>query len=151
MTGFSDALLAWEQWNLTDFDYKSAQVLALKSEIESQSAPLATVATYHLEQASALLSEHHLMAGPTGETNELYAAGRGVALVIVDDCEEKVPALQTAMALITAALLAGNSVQLCSDDMPFNTLIFPVETIAEKCVRPDAYNSPKVDAKNLST
>jgi delta 1-pyrroline-5-carboxylate dehydrogenase len=63
------------------------------------------------------------MAGPTGETNELYAAGRGVALVIVDDCEEKVPALQTATAMITAALLAGNSVQLCSDDVQFNTLI----------------------------
>ena len=123
VTGFSDALLAWEQWNLTDFDHKSAQVLSLKSEIESQSAPLAAVATYHLEQASALLSEHHLMAGPTGETNELYAAGRGVALVIVDDCEEKVPALQTATAMITAALLAGNSVQLCSDDVQFNTLI----------------------------
>ncbi|MFA0079611.1 1-pyrroline-5-carboxylate dehydrogenase [Vibrio artabrorum] len=123
VASFSDALLAWEQWNLTDFDHKSAQVLSFKSEMESQSAPLAAIMTFHLEQAFALLAEHHLMAGPTGETNELYAAGRGVALVIVDDFEEKLPALQTAMAMITTALLAGNSVQLCSDDVPFNTLI----------------------------
>ena len=50
VTGFSDAFQAWEQWNLTDFDHKSAQILALKSEIESQSAPLASVAGYHIEQ-----------------------------------------------------------------------------------------------------
>ncbi len=88
-----------------------------KSEIESQSAPLATVATYHLEQASALLSEHHLMAaGPTGETNRLYAAGRGVALVIVDDCEEKVPALQTAMARLLLRLWRSNSVNCAMND-----------------------------------
>ena len=62
------------------------------------------MATYLLEQAAALLSEQHLMAGPTGETNELYAAGRGGALVIGDDCQDKEPALQTATAMITAAL-----------------------------------------------
>lgn len=123
VTGFSDAYQAWEQWNLTDFDHKSAQILALKSEIESQSAPLAAVAGYHIEQASSLLAEEHLLVGPTGETNELYAAGRGVALVIVDETQDSLPKLQTATAMLTAALIAGNSVIVCSDDTQFNTLI----------------------------
>lgn len=123
VTGFSDAFQAWEQWNLTDFEHKSTQILALKSEIESQSAPLAAVASYHIEQASALLEEHHLLVGPTGETNELYAAGRGVALVIVDETQDSLPTLQTATAMLTAALIAGNSVIVCSDDTQFNTLI----------------------------
>ena len=123
VTGFSDAFQAWEQWNLTDFDHKSAQILALKSEIESQSAPLASVAGYHIEQASSLLEKEHLLVGPTGETNELYAAGRGVALVIVDETQDSLPKLQTATAMLTAALIAGNSVIVCSDDTQFNTLI----------------------------
>ena len=123
VTGFSDAFQAWEQWNLTDFDHKSAQILALKSEIESQSAPLAAVAGYHIEQASSLLAEEHLLVGPTGETNALYAAGRGVALVIVDETQDSLPKLQTATAMLTAALVAGNSVIVCSDDTQFNTLI----------------------------
>ena len=66
VTGFSDALLAWEQWNLTDFDHKSAFVLSLKSEIESVSPELAAVVSFHLQQASSLLEEGHSLVGPTG-------------------------------------------------------------------------------------
>lgn len=123
VTGFSDALLAWEQWNLTDFDHKSAFVLSLKSEIETSSPDLAAVVSFHLQQASSLLEEGHSLVGPTGETNELYAAGRGVALVVVDHCDASLQAQQTAMAMLTSALLAGNSVQLCSDDVEFTNLI----------------------------
>ncbi len=46
-------------------DWRVLRYLRWNQRSKSQSAPLATVATYHLEQASALLSEHHLMAGPT--------------------------------------------------------------------------------------
>ena len=34
ITYFKDAFSAWEQWNLTDFDYKCEHLLAFKSAIE---------------------------------------------------------------------------------------------------------------------
>ena len=46
-----------------------------------------------------------------------------MALVIVDETQDSLPKLQTATAMLTAALIAGNSVIVCSDDTQFNTLI----------------------------
>ncbi|WP_394246633.1 1-pyrroline-5-carboxylate dehydrogenase [Vibrio profundi] len=120
VTGFSDALLAWEQWNLTEFAHKSDHILSFKSELEAQSPAYGPVSTFHIQQASNLLEESHQLVGPTGETNELYAAGRGVALIIVDESVNKLATQQTAIAMVTAALLAGNSVLLCSDDVEMN-------------------------------
>lgn len=74
--------------------------------------------SYHLERASALLAESHQLVGPTGETNELYTAGRGVALIIQGDMSEQ--AQKAALAQVTAALIAGNSVVFCSDDADFS-------------------------------
>ncbi|ENH2321085.1 1-pyrroline-5-carboxylate dehydrogenase, partial [Vibrio parahaemolyticus] len=51
ITYFKDAFSAWEQWNLTDFDYKCEHVLALKSALEGQNAVVAKVVSYHLQQA----------------------------------------------------------------------------------------------------
>lgn len=124
VTSFSDAYSAWEQWNLTNFDYKCEHLLALKTALEGKHAMVAKVVSYHLQQASALLADAHLLVGPTGETNELYTAGRGVALVIVEneqsDAEQ---ALYRAFALVTCALIAGNSVIVCSDNPEFNGLL----------------------------
>ena len=80
ITYFKDAFSAWEQWNLTDFDYKCEHVLAFKSALEGQQSTVAKVVSYHLQQASTLLAETHQLVGPTGETNELYAAGRDLHL-----------------------------------------------------------------------
>ncbi|HCG8757666.1 1-pyrroline-5-carboxylate dehydrogenase [Vibrio parahaemolyticus] len=124
ITYFKDAFSAWEQWNLTDFDYKCEHVLALKSALEGQNAVVAEVVSYHLQQASALLAEPHQLVGPTGETNELYAAGRGVALVICENnIENTENALYSTFAMITCALIAGNSVVICSDNAELNRLV----------------------------
>ena len=114
VTRFSDAFSAWENWNLTNFDSKSECLLALKQLLQQAKPELASVVSYHVEQASALLAETHQLVGPTGETNELYTAGRGVAVVIQDDTS--VGGKNASVAQVTAALIAGNSVILCSDD-----------------------------------
>ncbi len=114
VTRFSDAFSAWENWNLTGFEYKCECLLSLKSNLENTSANLAKVFSYHLQQASALLAHPHQLVGPTGETNELYTAGRGVALIIQDDHSDA--AKQAVAAQLCAALAAGNSAVICSDD-----------------------------------
>lgn len=67
----------------------------------------------------------------TGETNELYTAGRGVALIIQDHVSQS--AQQAAIAQLTCALLAGNSVIVCSDDID---LIKALETTAKSASLP---------------
>lgn len=114
VTRFSDAFSAWENWNLTDFDSKSECLLAFKQSLQHNQALLGAVVSFHIEQASTLLAETHQLIGPTGETNELYTAGRGVALIIQGDATQ--PAKNAAVAQMTAALIAGNSVIFCSDD-----------------------------------
>ncbi|MEF1309900.1 1-pyrroline-5-carboxylate dehydrogenase [Vibrio mytili] len=130
ITYFKDAFSAWQQWNLTDFDFKCEHVLAFKSAFEAQQPLVAKLVSYHLQQASALLAETHQLVGPTGETNELYSAGRGVAVVI---CENTVVnennvvntenALYSAISMITCALIAGNSVIVCSDNTELTELV----------------------------
>ncbi|OAJ93442.1 hypothetical protein [Vibrio bivalvicida] len=114
VTRFSDAFSAWENWNLTNFDSKSECLLAFKQALQQVQPELASVVSYHIEQASALLAETHQLVGPTGETNELYTAGRGVAVVIQDDIQQQ--AKLAAVAQVSAALIAGNSIIFCSDD-----------------------------------
>lgn len=114
VTRFSDAFSAWENWNLTSFDSKCECLLSLKSNLESTSPQLAKVISYHLQQAATLLAHTHQLVGPTGEINELYTAGRGVALIIQDD--DSAAAKKAVIAQLTAALVAGNSAVYCSDD-----------------------------------
>lgn len=121
VTRFSDAFSAWENWNLTNFDSKSECLLAFKQALQQVQPELASVVSYHIEQASALIAEAHQLVGPTGETNELYTAGRGVALVIQDDNQEQ--AKLSVVAQLTAALIAGNSVILCSDDSELSQVL----------------------------
>ncbi|MBG0759718.1 1-pyrroline-5-carboxylate dehydrogenase [Vibrio cidicii] len=124
VTSFADAFSAWEQWNLTNFDYKCEHLLAFKNALEAKHSTLAKVVSYHLQQAASLLAEAHLLVGPTGETNELYTAGRGVALVIVENEQsDQEAALYSAFALVTCALIAGSSVIVCSDNQTFNGLL----------------------------
>lgn len=121
VTRFSDAFSAWENWNLTNFDSKSECLLAFKQALQSSESEIAPVVSYHIEQASSLLAHVHQLIGPTGETNELYTAGRGVALIIQDHTSAQ--AQQAVVAQLTAALIAGNSVILCSDDTDFSVLL----------------------------
>lgn len=114
VTRFADAFSAWENWNLTDFDFKCECLLSFQASLKESIPGLAAVVAFQLEQASTLLSRSHSLIGPTGETNELYCAGRGVALLIQD--ERDVAAKQALVAQLCCALVAGNSVIVCSDD-----------------------------------
>jgi len=117
VVSFTNAFSAWENWNLTDFDSKSGALLSLKNALALTQPQYAAVVSFHLEQASNLLSFTHELVGPTGESNELYTAGRGVCLIAVEEVSE--PARLATLAQCTAALAAGNSVVLCSDDSEF--------------------------------
>ncbi len=115
VVSFSNAYSAWENWNLTDFDSKIDGLLSLKNAMsESQ---YSAVIGFHIEQAANLLSLTHELVGPTGESNELYTSGRGVSLLVVENNSEA--ARLAALAQCVAALVAGNSVVMCSDDVEF--------------------------------
>jgi len=113
VTCFSDARAAGESWNLTDFEHKCEYLLTSSDKLPDN-AMLSSVIKYHVEGAKALIGYTYNLTGPTGETNELYVSGRGVALLIQD--ETSTESKNTTVALLTAALMAGNSVILCSDD-----------------------------------
>ncbi|WP_434339795.1 hypothetical protein [Motilimonas cestriensis] len=123
VTRFTDAQQAWEQWNLAPFDHKLSQLQAFSAALQQGNATLAKVCQYQLEQGKKWLAQPHRLIGPTGETNELYTAGRGVALLILDNTDHYQQAQQSMMAMLSAALLAGNAVLLCSDDITFNNAV----------------------------
>ncbi|NOH28094.1 1-pyrroline-5-carboxylate dehydrogenase [Vibrio mediterranei] len=120
-TIFSDVLTAWEGWNLTDFAEQRECLLSVQRNMNELNATLASVMAFHIQQANVLLANPHVMPGPTGETNELYAAGRGVVLVVLES--EEAQAKIAAMAQITAALIAGNGVIVCSGNDKFNQIL----------------------------
>ncbi|WP_194435841.1 1-pyrroline-5-carboxylate dehydrogenase [Vibrio fluminensis] len=115
VVSFTNAFSAWENWNLTDFDSKSECLLSLKNALAKPE--YGRVMAFHLEQARQLISVTHQLVGPTGESNELYTAGRGVCLIVIETVNGN--ARLAALAQCTAALAAGNSIILCSDDMEF--------------------------------
>lgn len=114
-----DAITAWEQWNLTEYNYKRDGLDSVRRNLAKGHPQLAAVAQYHLSYANEILAEPTLMPGPTGETNELYCAGRGVCALIV----ENKASWEAAIAMFTSALIAGNSVIICCDDVQFNQVI----------------------------
>ena len=105
---FANALAAWEAWHLDCFAAREERLRAFGKALPGQ---LSEVVSFHLREAQALLAAPIDLKGATGETNELYAVGRGVTLIIVED-----GAGFTALAFLTAALAAGNSVIIASDD-----------------------------------
>lgn len=118
---FTDSFAAWESWNLSDFENRKQLLCAFKNAFSSEYSELASVVDYHIVQASHFLAEPRFLPGPTGETNELYTAGRGVTLIVqgTDDTRSA----KTVMAMFATALLAGNSIMLCSDDRSMVSLI----------------------------
>ncbi|OCH15100.1 aldehyde dehydrogenase family protein [Aliivibrio sp. 1S128] len=66
----------------------------------------AKMVRFQCQRAQQLISEIQLMPGPTGESNELYTAPRGVFYITSDE-NSSVVAL---VGQITAALIAGNAI-----------------------------------------
>lgn len=121
VTCFSDAYSAWENWNLTGYEQRSAAITSFTKVLSQKESATSAVCSYHLEKSEALLAKTHLMPGPTGETNELYTAGRGVCLLLQDESSDT--GRQAVTAQLICALLAGNAVILSSDDAVFTLAI----------------------------
>ncbi len=58
---FSDAVFAWEHWNLTDFDSKSVCLLAFKDLVAQIQPQRAEVIRFHIEQAALIGLTHQLL------------------------------------------------------------------------------------------
>ena len=147
---FSDAFSAWEYWNLTGFDSKSEHMMAFKNALATSHPEWSEVVCFHIEQAAGCIGFSRQLIGPTGESNELYCAGRGVTVIIMEAEQEN--ARSAVIAQLTCALVAGNSVVLCSDDhtlvkelerayqcssLPMNIIQFAALDTAEKMLQPD--------------
>ncbi|WP_375748904.1 1-pyrroline-5-carboxylate dehydrogenase [Vibrio sp. HN007] len=114
-TCFSDAVAAWKNWNLSEHEIVSQQLNVFAGQLTGH---LQLGFNYQLNQALPRCGEVSLMPGPTGETNELYLSGRGVAVLIVESGGSQ--SKKATGALLSAILSAGNSVILCSDSDELN-------------------------------
>ncbi|WP_178306496.1 MULTISPECIES: 1-pyrroline-5-carboxylate dehydrogenase [Vibrio] len=125
-----DAQTAWQQWNLTEYSFKSECLLSVFNSLNKIDATLSNIMNLKIQHAQSYLAQPQIMPGPTGETNELYCAGRGVCALVVapttenveqDSTDERLDErLKIAMSFMTAALIGGNSVVMCCDDESFN-------------------------------
>ncbi|MGR6838945.1 aldehyde dehydrogenase family protein [Aliivibrio wodanis] len=81
----------------------------------------AKMVRFQCQRAQHLIAETELMPGPTGESNELYTAARGVFYITSDE-KASVVAL---VGQITAALISGNAiiVALPSQDTAISSII----------------------------
>ncbi|MDX1303095.1 aldehyde dehydrogenase family protein [Photobacterium sp.] len=98
-----NSLAAWEGWNGLGYE-KRIQILNRWTEQLDQSAQ--AMVSFQCRNALEHVGETLLMPGPTGETNELYSAGRGV-FIVTADAEVSITAV---IGQITAALVTGNTV-----------------------------------------
>ncbi|QUJ69713.1 aldehyde dehydrogenase family protein (plasmid) [Photobacterium sp. GJ3] len=97
---------AWEHWNGLGYEKRITQLTQWSSK---QDADVAAMVAFQCRNANEHVAEAELMPGPTGETNELYCAGRGLFVVSAD---ADAPLVAVAGQL-TAALVTGNTVLLC--------------------------------------
>ncbi len=118
---YSDAYLAWEQWSLTEFEFRSKCLLTVNRQLLKDNIAISSIVAYHLAAAKQVIGQTDWLEGPTGETNELYTAGRGVTLLIQEKEGDKARA--AIIAQLTAAAVSGNSVIICSDDVELTSLV----------------------------
>lgn len=110
-TVFSNSFWAWESWNLLTFDEKSEYLLSLEGHLKGK---YQEAFQYQMVCSKHIVSHVYSLNGPTGETNELYTAGRGVGVLVVDTQHQNAP---LAIGSILAAMLtAGNSVIICGGE-----------------------------------
>ncbi len=109
---------AWEEWNLTNIDYRAE---LLSKFVDSLPSGVIAAGRFQLNQSQKVTSTVYQLAGPTGETNELYVAGRGVAILAMDSAHDR--AHCAAIAFLVSMLAAGNSVIVCCDDETLTQLL----------------------------
>lgn len=113
----------WESWNDLGSTARSQLLLDWSDQI-AQDATFATMPAkmvrYQVNQGLPVIEEAKIMPGPTGESNELLASGRGTFIIC---CRAEV-ASSALVGMITTALLAGNCIVLA--------LPAPLQTLSDK-------------------
>lgn len=107
----AQSLAVWEEWNGLGVMARKALLDTWADNVAQRGEafqPAAALIRFQLAQAETLLANVHDMPGPTGESNVLYTAGRGLFLV-TGDASLSVTSLAGQLA---AALVAGNCVML---------------------------------------
>ncbi|MPW27522.1 delta 1-pyrroline-5-carboxylate dehydrogenase [Agarivorans sp. B2Z047] len=100
----SELLLAWAQ---------------LLSQRDQSYHECAAMIRFQCQQALALIANEHELQGPTGESNQLYTAGRGCFLLVTDETASN----EALVGLMAAALVAGNTVICCAANSPVDELL----------------------------
>ncbi len=108
---FERAFDVWQQWNLTDVE-KRAEIVT--DSITCLPDNLKAAARFQLQHGLKVVRKIHNLTGPTGETNELYSSGRGVAVLVIES--HAANAMMASIAILYALLIAGNSVVVCCDN-----------------------------------
>ncbi|WP_372881644.1 aldehyde dehydrogenase family protein [Psychromonas sp.] len=104
-----NSLAVWEKWNALGYSARIDILSRLAKKLDKEAQQMIE---FQCNNALQEVSETLLMPGPTGETNELYCAGRGVFVVSAD---ADLPA-SVIVGQISAALVTGNTVVLCFPD-----------------------------------
>jgi len=125
LTIFNNASAAFDLWHLMSPEEQALPLSALQKKVPAQ---LQGAFNYQSQHATTLTKERHNLVSPTGETNELYTQGRGVAILLVEDESER--GQQAAIAMLAALLVAGNSVVLCSDNTQLRDFVQQVNDAA---------------------
>lgn len=105
---------SWEFWNNLEKKTRANLLSNWANEI-AQHATFGLMPSkmvkHQIKQGLVHIEKTVLMPGPTGETNELYTAGRGTFIITCS--EEASPC--AIVGMVTTALLAGNCVILALD------------------------------------
>ncbi|MGF1868821.1 aldehyde dehydrogenase family protein [Photobacterium indicum] len=105
-TMVDSSLSTWESWNGLGYSERTAILTQWASQLEANAK---LMVEFQCRNALEHVGETLLMPGPTGETNELYSAGRG-AFVVTADADATVTAI---VGQITAVLVTGNTLFIC--------------------------------------
>ncbi|RXJ71892.1 delta 1-pyrroline-5-carboxylate dehydrogenase [Veronia nyctiphanis] len=108
VAAIDQSLALWEDWNHQGVEQRIALLNAWADSVSHRGGQVfsdtAAMIRFQCQSATRYLSPVHEMPGPTGESNELYASGRGV-FAVTGDSSLTVIALAGQLA---ATLLAGN-------------------------------------------
>ncbi|WP_231590950.1 MULTISPECIES: delta 1-pyrroline-5-carboxylate dehydrogenase [Grimontia] len=125
----------WEEWNALGVVERAALLNVWADNLSQRGDAFmdaASLIRFHLNQAESLLAPVHDMPGPTGESNELYTAGRGLFLITGDESLSVV----SLAGQLAAVLVSGN----CALLAPPNTLHHEAEALIGDLVKASAPN-----------
>ncbi|MGX9417184.1 1-pyrroline-5-carboxylate dehydrogenase [Vibrio sp. WJH972] len=108
---FNTALSAFDSWSLISPKDRLVALSVCKPAIPSA---YLSAFEYQYDYAKVIVDKNEYLVSPTGESNELYTQGRGVAVMLVDIDEGE--SLQSVFAMLAAIVIAGNSLIICTDN-----------------------------------